>query len=98
MNVGIESVKSQWSALPPEDKRLIRFYLQMSQEDLAKRASNFGDLYMNIENKKRKKEFQHQVVLYTIAYLLKEHKINVKGGGKTRKSKSKRRQTRRRRV
>jgi hypothetical protein len=94
----VEKVKAQWAALPEVDKRIIRFYRQMDIEQILQRIENFGDMVLQEENEKRRADLQHQVALYSIAYLLKEHKINVKGGAKTRRMKRKRRQTRRRQV
>lgn len=95
----IEKIKAQWSLLSEKDKRVIRFYREMELDQILQRIQNFADMMMRDKNSKRKKELQHQVDLYSIAYLLKEHKIHVKGGGKTRRRKSRRqKQTRRGRV
>jgi hypothetical protein len=92
-----EKIKAQWNALSEPDKRLIRFYRQMDLEQILQRIQNFGDMAMGETNEKRKQDKQHQVKLYSIAYLLKQHKVPVKGGGKkTRRTKQ--RGTRRRRV
>ncbi len=95
----IQKVKNQWISLAERDKRVIRFYRQMDLEQILQRIQNFGDMIMRETNSKRKKEIQHEIELYSIAYLLKERKINVKGGAKTRRGKARRqRETRRRRV
>lgn len=89
-------VKKQWNALPEQDKNLLRFYLQFSEEELLKRIENYSKLVDTVNNTKRQKEFTKQVELYSIAYLIKLHSIPVKGGRKTRKQrKSKKRQSRR---
>lgn len=93
----IEKVKSQWNALSESDKRLIRFYRQLDHEQILQRIERFGTMTLGEVNEKRTKEFQHQVTLYSIAYLLNQHKINGKGGGKTRRTKARGRRTRRRR-
>jgi hypothetical protein len=90
-----EKIKAQWNALSEPDKRLIRFYRQMDLEQILQRIQNFGDMAMGETNEKRKQDKQHQVKLYSIAYLLKQHKVPVKGGGKTGGKRTRRKRTRR---
>ena len=96
--MAVEKIKAQWESLPEEDKKLIRFYKQMDLDQLRQRMENYGDMVLGATNETKRKEYKHQVTLYTIAFLLKEHNINVKGGGKKTRRSKKRKGTRRRRV
>lgn len=91
-------MEEQWNALPEKSKRLIRLYVQFSEEDILKRMEMFVDMAdKTLNNEKRHQEFLNQVDLYKIAYLLKLHKLTVKGGKRKTRRSHKKRLTRRRR-
>ena len=88
-----QKIKEQWNSLGETDKRVLRFYIQLSEEDLLKKAQQYVQMAEDEKNDKRQESFLHQVQLYKIAYLLKFHQIPVKGG----KQKTRRRQVLKRR-
>ena len=89
-----ESILAKWKKLPEADKNLIRFYLQLTPEDLVIRAERFSKMAFSAKTNEDRKEYVKQAELYGIAYFFKEHKIPVKGG--TRKNR-KQRKTRKQR-
>lgn len=96
MSTAAERAKKKWNSLSEVDKRIVRVYYQLPLNDIQERSSRFGTKQMNAKTNKNKANFSHQAELYGLAYGMKKEGIPVTGGAKTRKSK--RRQTRRRRV
>ena len=95
MNAAREKIKMQWNALPASEKNLLRFYLQFSEEDLLTRIENYSKLVNSTNDDSKVGEFLKQVELYKIAYLLKLHKIPVKGGKRSTRKQRGKKKTRR---
>lgn len=91
-----QTLKKKWNSLSNQDKRLVRLYQQLSLDDIDERMYRFGRKRNIANNEKNKANFTHHAELYALAYGLKKQGVPLTGGAKTRKSK--RRQTRRRRV